>query len=50
MQITLGGPSEHPIDTLTILGPFGDKTDLAEPRGPESNQVRVLPPGRREMQ
>ena len=30
------------INTLTILGPWRKLADLAEPRGPESNQVRVL--------
>jgi hypothetical protein len=40
--------TETTINTLTILGPSGHTADLAEPRGPESNQVRVLVPGRRE--
>jgi len=30
------------INTLTILGPSRNLSDLAEPRGPDSNQVRVL--------
>jgi hypothetical protein len=30
------------INTLTILGPWRKLADLAEPRGPESNHVRVL--------
>lgn len=30
------------INTLTILGPWRELSDLAEPRGPDSNQVRVL--------
>jgi hypothetical protein len=30
------------INTLTILGPWRKLSDLAEPRGPESNHVRVL--------
>jgi hypothetical protein len=41
--------AETTINTLTILGPSGPTADLAEPRGPESNQVRVLVPGRREL-
>ena len=43
------------INTLTVLGPwreYGDRpmgrTSLAEPRGPDSNQVRVLAPNARE--
>jgi hypothetical protein len=40
--------AETTINTLTILGPSGHEADLAEPRGPESNQVRVLVPGRKE--
>ncbi|MBO0822737.1 MAG: hypothetical protein J2P27_02630 [Actinobacteria bacterium] len=43
------------INTLTVLGPWrahGDRllgrTSLAEPRGPDSNQVRVLVPDARE--
>jgi hypothetical protein len=30
------------INTLTILGPWRDLSDLAEPRGADSTQVRVL--------
>jgi hypothetical protein len=43
------------INTLTVLGPartYGDgllgQTSLAEPRGPDSNQVRMLVPDARE--
>jgi len=30
------------INTLTVLGPWRKLADLAEPRGPDSNHVRVL--------
>jgi len=30
------------INTLTILGPWRELADLAEPRGPDTNYVRVL--------
>jgi len=40
--------AETTINTLTILGPCGHEGDLAEPRGPDSNYVRVLVPGGRE--
>jgi hypothetical protein len=36
------------INTLTVLGPAGRPEDLMEPRGPNSNHVRVLVPNRRE--
>jgi hypothetical protein len=36
------------INTLTVLGPLQDSVGLAEPRGPETNQVRVLLPGARQ--
>jgi hypothetical protein len=32
------------INSLTVLGPLGPPELLAEPRGPDSNQVRVLMP------
>lgn len=40
--------SQTTINTLTILGPNRQPAELAEPRGPASNHVRVLVPGRRE--
>jgi hypothetical protein len=40
--------AETAINTLTVLGPGRQAADLAEPRGPHSNHVRVLVPGRRE--
>lgn len=30
------------VNTLTVLGPWRELADLAEPRGPDSNHVRVL--------
>jgi hypothetical protein len=36
------------INTLTVLGPLLPSEGLAEPRGPDSNQVRVLLPGVRQ--
>lgn len=36
------------VNTLTILGPGWELADLAEPRGPDSNRVRVLVPDARE--
>jgi hypothetical protein len=42
--------AETTINTLTVLGPGRQPADLAEPRGPDSNHVRVLVPGRRERQ
>lgn len=41
--------AETTINTLTILGPLRQPADLVEPRGPASNHVRVLLPGRREQ-
>jgi hypothetical protein len=40
--------SQTTINTLTVLGPRQWPTDLAEPRGPDSNHVRVLAPQGRE--
>jgi hypothetical protein len=40
--------SRTTINTLTVLGPGRHPAELAEPRGPDSNHVRVLVPGRRE--
>jgi hypothetical protein len=40
--------AETTINTLTVLGPHQQPANLAEPRGPDSNYVRVLVPGRRE--
>ncbi len=42
--------AETTINTLTVLGPLRNPAELAEPRGPDSNHVRVLVPGRRERQ
>jgi hypothetical protein len=39
---------ETTINTLTVLGPARNPTDLAEPRGPNSGQVWVMVPARRE--
>lgn len=36
------------INTLTVLGPAGRPEVLIEPRGPNSNHVRVLEPNRQE--
>lgn len=36
------------VNTLTILGPWRQRVDLAEPRGPDSSHVRVLLPDARE--
>jgi hypothetical protein len=41
--------AETTINTLTVLGPGHPPEELAEPRGPAANQVRVLVPGRREQ-
>jgi hypothetical protein len=40
--------SQTTINTLTVLGPLRQPAELAEPRGPDSNHVRVLVPARRE--
>lgn len=40
--------AETTINTLTVLGPHREVTDLAEPRGPDSDQVRVLVPDARD--
>lgn len=40
--------AETTINTLTVLGPGREPADLAEPRGPDSGQVWVMVPGRRE--
>lgn len=42
--------AETTINTLTVLGPLRNPAYLAEPRGPDSNHVRVLVPSRRERQ
>jgi hypothetical protein len=36
------------INTLTVLGPLQRPDGLIEPRGPDSNQVRVLIPDARQ--
>ena len=36
------------VNTLTVLGPLQKTEVLTEPRGPDSNQVRVLVPGVRQ--
>ena len=41
--------AETTINTLTVLGPHRLRVDLAEPRGPDSNHVRVLVSGRLEQ-